>query len=195
MPSTDSSARLPAGLRFVGHAIVSADGMISAGDGSMPTALRNDADWRLFQQALNQSALVVLGRLGHTVHVNPGRRRLVFTGAVAGLATDPGDANALLYNPAGAPLAVAMEHLNVSEGTVAVTGGTRVFDFFLPLYDEFILAEANALVLPDGRQTFAAGHPRAVLAHAGLVPGPLELLDPALSVTRTIWRRVETGQS
>jgi hypothetical protein len=180
---------VPAAVAFVGHAIVSADGMISAADGTMPAALRNDADWRRFQAALDESALVVVGREGHRRHGNPGRRRLVFTGSVEGIAPDPLDGHATLYNPAGATLAELLAHLGIAEGIVAVTGGTRVFDAFLPLYDAFDLAEANGVVLPAGRPCFPAGHPRAVLAQAGLLPARFEMLDAAAGVTLTRWTR------
>ena len=80
-------------LEFEGHAIVSVDGMIADAEGLMPAALRNDADWRLFQAALDGAALVVLGRLGHARHPNPGRRRLVVTRAVEALAPDPQDSS------------------------------------------------------------------------------------------------------
>ena len=182
-------ALMPPGIRIEGHAIVSADGMIAGADGSMPAALRNDADWAQFQAALDQSALVVLGRLGHLRHPNPGRRRLVFTGSVPAIADDPADRLATLYNPSGATLDEALARLRLTTGTIAITGGQRVFDHFLPLYDGFTLAEVNGLVLPDGRPCFAAGHPRATLAAAGLAPVGFDLLDPAAGVTVTRWRR------
>jgi hypothetical protein len=184
-----SRAGLPAALRFVGHAIVSADGMISAGDGTMPPSLHNDADWRHFQAALDGAALVVLGRLGHRAHKNPRRQRLVLTSLVEGLAADPEDPHAWLYNPAGMTLADALARLDIANGTVAVTGGTRVFDAFLPLYDAFDLAEVNGLTLPGGRPCFAEGHPRAVLAAAGLRPAVFELIDAAAGVSLTHWVR------
>ena len=90
-------------ISFEGHAIVSVDGMIAAADGSMPPELRSDADWRLFQAALDRAALVVLGRVGHAKHPNPGRRRLVMTRSVGRLARDPDDPLATLWNPRGAP--------------------------------------------------------------------------------------------
>ena len=188
-PSVLSKAGLPAGVVIVGHAIVSADGMISAADGTMPASLRNDADWRRFQAALDESVLVVLGREGHRRHGNSGRRRLVFTGAVAAIAPDPEDASATLYNPAGATLADLFAHLGIAQGTVAVTGGTRVFDAFLPLYDRFELAEANTAALPGGRPCFPEGHPRTVLAAAGFQPRRFELLDAGQGVTLTHWMR------
>jgi hypothetical protein len=186
-----SRQSLPAALRFVGHAIVSADGMISLADGTLPPMLHNEADWRRFQAALDAAALVVLGRLGHRVHASRGRPRLVLTSLVENLAPDPRAAHAHLYNPAGMALAGALAQLGLARGTVAVTGGTRVFDAFLPLYDSFELAEVNALTLPGGRPCFAEGHPRAVLAAAGLHPARFDLIDPAAGVSLTHWVRIE----
>ena len=186
-------ASLPPGICIEGHAIVSADGMIAGADGSMPAALRNDADWAQFQAALDQSALVVLGRLGHLRHPNPGRRRLVFTGSVAAIEDDPVDGLATFFNPRGATLDEVLARLRLTTGTIAITGGQRVFDHFLSLYDGFTLAEVNGLVLPDGRPCFAAGHPRATLAASGLAPAGFDLLDAAAGVTVTRWRRPGAG--
>ena len=61
--------------------------------------LRNDKDWTRFQAALDRAALVVLGRLGHEAHPNPGRRRLVVTSRVERL--EPIDELVTLWNPAG----------------------------------------------------------------------------------------------
>lgn len=180
-------AGLPAALRFEGHAIVTADGMIADAAGGMPKALHNAEDWRRFQAALDASVLVVLGRLGHQRHPNPGRPRLVLTAGIA--ASAPAGPNATLFNPAGASLATALAHLRIAAGTVAVTGGTRVFDAFLPLLDAFALAEVNDLVLPDGRPCFSNGHPRTVLAAAGLRPLRVEWIDPAAHVSLTHWAR------
>jgi hypothetical protein len=186
-----SRQSLPPALRFVGHAIVSADGMISLADGTMPPTLHSEADWRRFQAALDAAVLVVLGRLGHRVHASRGRPRLVLTSLVEALAADPEDAHAHLYNPAGIGLAEALRRLGVAQGTVAVTGGTRVFDAFLPLYDAFDLVEVNGLTLPGGRPCFAEGHPRAVLAAAGLHPARFDLIDPAAGVSLTQWERTK----
>ena len=177
------------GFRVEGHAIVSADGMIADAAGAMPAQLHNDADWRAFQAALDAAAVVVLGRRGHQRHPNPGRRRLVLTGAVAGLAPDPAQELALLWNPAGAPLAAALAALGVGGGTIAVTGGTRVFGLFLPCYDSFALSECHRVVLPGGTPCFAAGHPRQVLAASGLAPDANATIDAAAGVTTTLWRR------
>src|SRR3954462_7837411 len=102
--------------------------MIADRDRRMPAALRNDKDWTRFQAALDAAALVVLGRLGHESHPNPGRRRLVVTSRIERLEQvhDP----VTLWNPAGVDFQNVLAELGVSEGAVAVTGGQAVFDLF-----------------------------------------------------------------
>jgi hypothetical protein len=181
-------------IQVEGHAIVSVDGMIAAADGSMPPALRSDADWRLFQAALDRAALVVLGRLGHARHPNPGRRRLVLTRSVADLAPDPADPLATYWNPAGLDSAEMLARLGITEGTLAITGGTGTFDLFLPFYDRFILSEVRGLTLPGGIPCFTTDHPRFVLPGASLEARDMETIDPG--VVQTTWVRVpaKSGQ-
>ena len=167
-----------------GHAIVSADGMIADAVGEYPAALRNDADWGLYQAALDRAAVVVVGRRGHERFPNPGRRRLVLTRGVARLADDPKDRRATLWNPAGLGLREALGEIGVADGIVAITG---VFDHFVGDYDRFALSESHRLLIPGGRPCFAGGHPRVVLADAGLVPETVELIDPDAIVTTTMW--------
>jgi len=90
-------------FRIEGHAIVSEDGMIAAADGLMPNSLKFEADLRIFEQALDRAAVVVNGALSYEGQRNsPTRRRLVVTRKVQGLAADPANPNARLWNPAGA---------------------------------------------------------------------------------------------
>ena len=173
-------------LTIEGHAIVSADGMIADGAGEYPAALRNDADWALYQQALDRAAIVVTGRRGHERFPNPGRRRLVLTRRVDRLGDDPDDPRATYWNPAGLPLRAALAELGIADGIVAITG---VFNFFVAGYDRFVLSESHRLLIPGGTPCFSAGHPRAVLAGAGLRPASVELIDPAAMVTTTVWER------
>jgi hypothetical protein len=172
-----------------GHAIVSEDGMIADAAGEMPPGLHNEADWKLFQAALDGAALVVLGRLGHARHPNHGRRRLVLTRQVGALEPCPTDKLAWLWNPAGIPIAAVLDRLGVSEGVLAVTGGTGAFDHFLPLYDRFLLAEVSGLHIVDGTWCFSEAMPREALIAAGMTPGWPELIDPEAGVTLTAWRR------
>jgi hypothetical protein len=172
-------------LSFDGHAIISADGMIADAEGLIPDALRVEADFKRFQAALDDAVLVVMGREGHKKHPNPGRRRLVFTAQVAALEPDPSDSHAYFYNPDGLSLAAMLAELGLTSGTVAVTGGTRVFDFFLPYYDRFLLSEVRTFTLPTGRPAFSGGHPRFVLAGAGFSPTDMETIAPG--VVSTLW--------
>lgn len=170
-----------------GHAIISVDGMIAAADGTMPPALRNEADWRIFQAALDVAALVVLGRLGHERHPNPGRRRLVLTRSVDTLEPDPDDPLTHYWNPANIEIGPVLDQLSISEGVLAVTGGTGTFDLFVPLFDRFVLSEVRDLTLDKGIPCFTKGHPRFVLPGAGLEARDMELIDRG--VVQTQWVR------
>ena len=172
-------------LEIIGHAIVSADGMIADATHRMPAGLRNDADWRRFQAALDSARLVVVGRLGHAAHPNPGRRRLVVTSSVA--AFDDADPRAILWNPAGMRLDAVLDRLAITNGIVAVTGGTRVFDLFLPWFTRFDLVHVAAITIPDGIPCFSSGPPRAVLADAGLALTHEDQLDPDARLE--VWSR------
>ena len=174
-------------MQIIGHAIVSVDGKIAAADGSVPPALRNDVDWQRFQEQLDAADLVVLGRQGHERFSNPGRRRLVATRSVPTLMQDPHDKKATFWNPAGVSFNAATASLGLSQGTIAVAG---VFDLFCDLFTRFDLAESQTLLIRDGLPCFTSGHPRLVLANAGLTPGHWEMLDPEGPVTLTEWRRL-----
>ena len=123
--------------------------------------MRNEADWRRFQQALDEAAVTVLGRLGHEANPNvKGRNRLVLSSSAQGVERR---ADAWWWNPADAPLEAALRQAAPAGGIVAVPGGRRVFDLFLELgFDEFHLARARSVRIPDGIPVFsglAEGHP------------------------------------
>lgn len=174
-------------LEIVGHAIVSADGKIADRMHKMPEALHSDADWTRFQAALDRSRLVVLGRLGHEAHPNPGRLRLVATSRVTRIALDPADPKAIFWNPAGVSPREVIDELGIAEGTVAVTGGQRVFDLFLPHFTAFDLVRVAGVTIPDGIACFSGGDPRQVLTAEGLRAAQTVGLDG--EATLTIWRR------
>lgn len=174
-------------IEIVGHAIVSTDGMIADRDHRMPPALRNDKDWARFQAALDRAAIVVVGRLGHEAHRNPGRRRLVLTGGVAAMAPDPLDPRATLWNPARLGWNEALQQLGLTDGVVAVTGGRLVFDYFLPRFTGFDLVEVAGVTIPEGIPCFSSGPPVPALTAAGLHVAEVEALDPG--VTLSVWRR------
>ena len=188
-------------IRCHGHAIVSDDDRIADADGRMPEALRNDADWRQFQAALDAADIVLLGRLGHEAHPNPGRRRMVVSGSARALEKR---ADAWWWNPEGLPLAEALARIAIEDAIVprggvlhvAVPGGTQVFDLVLagPGFDVFDLARKAGVRVPGGRPVFSACDmlgqgTEEVLAGAGLAASPSQFLDPAAGVTLTRWRR------
>jgi hypothetical protein len=181
--------------RIHGHAIVSADDRIAGPDGLTPASLRNDAEWRRFQQALDEAVVTVLGRLGHQANPNiKGRNRLVLSSSVDGVERR---ADAWWWNPAKAPPEDALRHAAPGSGVAAVPGGRRVFDLFLALgFDEFHLARAESVRLPGGVPVFSAvaeGRPvEAVLAARGLVADATEAIDSTAHVTFTRWRRPES---
>jgi hypothetical protein len=174
-------------LEIVGHAIVSADGMIADRLHQMPPGLIDAADQKRFQAALDHSRIVVLGRWGHEMHPNPGRLRLVATTRVARLDVDPADPKAIYWNPAALGPLDVIEELGIVEGVVAVTGGTRVFDLFLPVLTGFDLVRVANFTIPDGVPCFSAGDPRQVLTAEGLRAVQTVGLDGV--ATLTLWRR------
>lgn len=172
-------------IEIVGHAVVSADGRIADHLRQMPAALRNDKDWVRFQAALDRAQLVVLGRLGHEAHPNPGRRRLVMTSRVERF--EPIDDLVTLWNPAGMDFRDVAAELGVTDGVVAVVGGQQVFDYFLRRFTRFDLVTVDGALLPDGVPCFSTGWPDEVLAQAGLRVVERELLDPGVRLD--VWRR------
>jgi hypothetical protein len=93
----------------------------------------------------------------------------------------------MLWNPKGINFARVLAGLGITDGTIAVTGGTRVFDLFLPLFTQFDLVTAERVTIPDGAPCFSAGSPDDVLAGAGLRAEPPVPLDA--DVTLSVWRR------
>jgi dihydrofolate reductase len=178
-----------------GYAIVSADGMIADGHGDMPASIRNDADQHFLQAEMDRAAVIVHGRHSHEGGPHAAKRkRLVVTRQVAGIAPDSSQPNALLWNPAGADLAEAIDALAANAGPVAVIGGTDVFELFLPLYDVFHLTRATGAKIPGGRPLFSTVGPTmtvdAVLRQHGLRPGPPRDIDAAAGITLTDFERI-----
>ena len=179
-----------------GYAIVSADGMIADGQGVMPPCLRNDADQHFLQAEMDRAAVIVHGRRSHEGGPRAAKRkRLVVTRRVPGIAADPSQPNALLWNPAGASLEQAMDALGVGTGSIAVIGGTDVFSLFLPLYDVFHLSRATRARIPGGHPLFSGVSPTAtvedVLMRHGLLPSPPRDIDAATGITLTNFQHIK----
>ena len=180
--------------RIEGYVIVSADGMLADAKGEMPESIRNEADQRFFQDALDRAAVVVHGRHSHEGGPRAARRkRLILTRQIAALAPDPEHPHALLWNPLGASLDEAIERAGVDDGTVAIIGGPEVFSRFLPLYDAFHLSHAAKAKIPGGLAVFTEVGPNAtpedVLAQRGFKPGARRDLDPSAGVSVVTWER------
>ena len=180
-------------LRIEGYVIVSADGMLADATRVMPEALKFEGDKQFFTAALDRADLIVHGRHSHEGQPNsPRRRRIILTRTVTGLADDPSNPRATLWNPAGASFETACDHAGIHSGTVAIIGGPSVFDMFMDRYETFWLSQAPKVRLPGGEPAFSAvprQTPEQVLAQHGLEPGASLTLDEANGVTVTPWRR------
>jgi dihydrofolate reductase len=193
-PARVSSQTMVGPHRIEGYAIVSANGMIADAAGVMPASIRNDADQRFLQAGMDAAAALVHGR--HSSEGGPhaaDRKRIVLTRRVAAIDRDPSQPNALLWNPAGATFEQAVAGLGIHDGTIAIIGGTDVFDLFLPLYDGFHLTHAAHATIPRGRPVFSEVGPQVtpedVLTRHGLQSGPQREIDAAAGITMTIWNR------
>jgi len=176
-----------------GYAIVSEDGMLADANSVMPDSIKFEADARFFEAGLDGVDVVVHGRHSEEHHRrSPLRRRLVLTTRVAGLALDPTNPKALLWNPAGASLEDAIATLGLRNPKLGVIGGTDVFGVFLDRFDVFHLTRAAGVRLPGGRPVFpeVPRHtPEQVLNAHGLRPEAPRLLDPVKGVTLVSWQR------
>ena len=174
--------------RIEGLAIVSADGMIADARGIQPDALKLEADQRFFHARLDEATALVHGRnSGEGGPHMARRRRLILTRTVAGLARDPQNDKAVLWNPAGTTLEQAWEALGLSGGSLHVIGGTEPFGLFLETgYDAFHLSRASHTRLPGGRPVFPGvpgRTPEELLEAHGLKPGATQVLDQAAGLT------------
>jgi dihydrofolate reductase len=177
---------------IIGYAIVSEDGMLANEAGVIPPELVVEADQEFFKRGLDAAAAVVHGRNSFEQPKAPQRKRLTATRRVGALAPDPADPNNLFWNPAGAPFEQAIGRLGVSDGTIAIIGGTDIFGLFLPRYDLFHLTRAAGTHLPGGRPVFPqvpAQAPEAVLTEAGLRPSPARVLDASRGISLVTWTR------
>ena len=179
-------------LRIEGFAIVSMNGMIAAADGFMPNSLKFEADQEFLGKSLDAAALLVHGRKSHEAQDNSGkRRRLLMTRSVEDFSLQPVEPNVWLWNPEATSFDAARMALGVEEGTVAVLGGTKAYDMFLPRYAAFHLMRAGHVSLPDGVPVLSAVNqgttPDAVLRAHGLKLKEETMLDEAHALVRQRW--------
>lgn len=173
-----------------GYAIVSADDRIADADGHMPDALRNEADWRMFQSELDRMDAIALGRRSHEATPNRhGRTRIVLSSSLPALERR---ADAWWWNPSGMATADMLATVFPQGGAVGVPGGRDVFDLFLGFgYASFHLSRAERARLPGGVAVFGACDrgmsAEEVLRASGLAPGQPVILDAENSVSLTVF--------
>jgi dihydrofolate reductase len=179
--------------RIEGYAIVSDNGMIATAKGTMPRALKFDADQQFFERGLNSVDVVVHGRHSRERHRRSDmRRRLILTRRIPSIANDANNRNALFWNPTGATLEEVLAILGAPNGSIGVIGGTDVFGLFLDRYDTFFLTRAPGVQIPGGRGVFPevpALSPEDVLAKHGLTMASRRLLDAKHGLELMTWSR------
>jgi hypothetical protein len=181
-------------FRFVGYAIVSADGMLAAADGVMPPSLKIEGDQRFFEAGLDDADLVVHGRNSYENQPrSAARKRLILTRSVTRPVPDTDNPMATLWNPQHASFEEASAVAGVRDGKVTPIGGTAVFSMFLDRYDAFCLSQVPHVRLPGGVPVFDGvpqRSPQDVLRAHGLTPGDSRVLDQGHEVTVVEWIRV-----
>jgi len=179
--------------RIEGYAIVSDDGMLADANRHMPDQLKVEGDQIFFERALDGVDVVVHGRHSQEQQARaPQRLRLILSTHVAGIAPDPHNAKARLWNPAGATFEQALDALGARDPVVAVIGGPQAFGLFLDRYDVFYLSRAPGVRLPGGRPVFPevpALTPEQVLAEHGYEAFERCVIDEAKNVEVVGWRR------
>jgi hypothetical protein len=182
------------GLSIEGFAIVSRDGMLAGADGMMPDSLKFEADQDFLCRALDAAALLVHGRKSHEAQPNSQRRRrLLLTRSAGPFSPAPVEPNVWLWNPEATPFAEVCKALGIEAGTIAILGGTAVYDLFLHSYAKFHLCRTGAVRLPSGVPVLSAvdeGYPpEQVLSAAGLELVEQITLDAKHDLSHQTWVR------
>ena len=180
-------------LNIEGYAIISDNGMVADERGIMPSSLMIEADQTFLSQGLDCASIIVHGRNSHERQPqSPHRRRLIVTHSVRTTGPTADYPLARLWNPAGVALPEAAAELGVTDGTVAILGGTQLYGAFLPLYDVFHLSRIAGLEIPHGRPVFPTvptKPPEQILTMNGLAATHRYVIDAMRGVTMTTWRR------
>lgn len=184
---------MPGNRHIEGYAIVSDDGMLANSLGVMPDSLTFKADHDFFARGLDGVDLVVQGRHSHEHQPKSALRpRIILTRKQPGLARDPVDAKAVLWNPTGESFERALDMLGPPNNRIGIIGGTECFGLFLDRYDVFFLSRAPGVRLPNGRPVFPGVPemtPEEVMAQHGLQAAERQVLDAAHAIAVTAWRR------
>jgi hypothetical protein len=92
-----------------------------------------------------------------------------------------------LWNPAALDILDVARELDVTDGTIAVTGGQGVFDLFIRRFTQFDLVTVDGVLIPDGVPCFSGGWPDEVLSANGLRVVRSQTIDAGVRLQ--IWRR------
>ena len=186
-------------IMFKGYAIISADGWIADAAGAMPDALRIEADWVHFQNALDAADVTLMGRHTHEAAPNVRqRRRLVVSRSVRAMLKEHDGAwwvNADHVTPQSAATVVSG-----STAEVAVVGGTGVFSWILDdaRYQEFHLSVAHDVHLGVGVPLLngAVGYDQAIqkLEGHGLVLKERRWLDQSAGLELLVFSGSEGAE-
>ena len=138
-------------ITVIGHAIISTDCCIADALGSMPSDLRSDSDWKLFQEDLNHSDLVVIGRASYKKFSKNKRNRLIPTNQINGY--DMRD-DLCFFNPNDITMSQILLKYNPFPTKIAVAGGQGVYQLVFDQfsYSEFHLSVKENYQLKEGIQ-------------------------------------------
>jgi len=136
-------------ISVIGHAIISRDCCIADSNGLMPRALISETDWLLFQEDLNRSDLVVLGRASYEKFSENKRNRLIPTNQINGY--EMGD-DICFFNPKDIPINEILLKYNPFPKKIAVAGGQGVYKLIFEQYSysEFHLSIKENYELKGG---------------------------------------------
>jgi dihydrofolate reductase len=180
--------------RIEAYAIVSHDDAFADADGLMPETLTFEADFIAFQAALDQADLCVMGRISHEAHPNvKQRKRLILSSSAKGLEQR---LDGWWWNPETTPWSTVLPIIakSTAEPRLAIVGGQRVYDLFLPLCDAFHLTRAAQVSLPEGRKLFkaceAGTSAKDVLRDHGFAPQHSHVLNEKAALTLHVWDKI-----
>jgi len=135
----------------IGHAIISTDCYIADVLGSMPSDLRSNSDWELFQEDLKHSDLVVIGRTSYEKFSENKRNRLIPTTQINGYKMQD---DLCFFNPNDISMSQVLLEYNPFPNKIAVAGGQGVYQLVFDqfAYSEFHLSVKENYELKEGIQ-------------------------------------------
>ena len=136
-------------ITVIGHAIISRDCFIADAVGLMPPDLRSDSDWKLFQEDLYYSDLVMIGRTSYKKFPENKRNRLIPTNQINGYDMRE---DLCFFNPNDIPMNQILLKYKPYPKKIAVAGGQGVYQLVFEqfAYSEFHLSIKENYELKEG---------------------------------------------